>query len=84
MATIVYTMAPAAADYTHTKELEAFSVSFLGRDRNWRKVEIDTDSYRTAYQCDRYRSFLSGVTVLDDPRIVDLDASRQAPTNYKV
>jgi len=80
--TIVFTGAPEAADYSQTKTLETFTVTAYGATKTWRKVEIIADSYRTAYQCDRYGSFLGGCATLDDPREVAYGRGRQAPSNY--
>lgn len=81
--TIVYTTAPEAADYEWlAKSVEVFEHSLFqnARPLTWRKVEITADPYRTAYQCDRYRSFLVGIVTLDDPRVWPL-TGRDAPTN---
>jgi hypothetical protein len=84
--TIVYTRAPQAADYEPTTvQVETFEASCFpgGKPLTWRKVAITNDPYRTAYQCDRYASFLGGWATLDDPREVPLGEGRPAPTNYK-
>lgn len=84
--TTVYTMAPEAADYSQTRTVETFEVPPLykgGKATQWRKVVITTDPYRTAYQCDRYSSFLNGVSTLDDPRTVPLGEGRPAPSNRR-
>jgi L-lactate utilization protein LutB len=82
--TIVYTGAPQDADYEPTtKTIETFEVVLVpgGRSKIWRKVEITNDQYRTAYQCDRYGSFLGGCPTLDDPRTHPIGTGRLAPTN---
>lgn len=82
--TIVYTGAPQGADYEpSTRELEVFEFEDFGRRMMCRKVAITNDAYRTAYQCDRYGSFLGGFATLDDPRKVPLGTGRPAPTNYR-
>lgn len=80
---IVYTMAPEAADYEYSKTLETFEVKVF-RDQPWvfRKVEIQTDEFRTLYQCARYRSFLGGTPWLDDPREIPLGEGRPAPVEF--
>jgi len=83
--TVVYTGAPQAADYEPTtRHVETFecAVHPLAKPRTWRKVEITNDFYRTAYQCDRYRSFLGGCPTLDDPRIFPLGSGRPAPSLF--
>ena len=83
--TIVYTGAPQAADYEpSTKHLESFEYPPCpgAKPKAWRKVEITNDRYRTAYQCDRYRSFLGGCPTLYDPRTQPLGIGRPAPSNY--
>lgn len=80
--TIVFTGAPEAADYAHTTTVEVFDHTEYGHTKTWRKVAIHADPYRTAYQCDRYGSFLGGCPVLDDPRMVPLGTGRNAPTNF--
>lgn len=82
--TIVYTGAPEAADYHTAKTLEVFEcpVFAFGAVKEWRKVAITADAYRTAYQCDRYNSFLGGLATLDDPREVPFGTGRGAPSNY--
>ena len=83
--TVIYTRAPQAADYEPTtKHVETFECPVFpgGKLLTWRKVEITNDPYRTAYQCDRYGSFLGGNATLDDPREVPLGNGRLAPTNY--
>ena len=82
--TIVFTGAPQGADYEPTtKHIETFEAApFLGASvKTWRKVEITNDAYRTAYQCDRYASFLGGCPTLDDPRVRPIGTGRPAPTN---
>jgi len=79
----VYTGAPEAADYSHTKTVETFKAApFPGATpKTWRKVEITEEPYRIAYQCDRYQSFLGGCPTLDDPRTHPIGTGRRAPTN---
>jgi len=81
--TVVFTGAPQAADYSQTTEVETFECAAYpgGKPKAWRKVEINADLYRTAYQCDRYGSFLGGCTTLDDPRTHPIGSGRSAPTN---
>jgi len=82
--TTVFTGAPEAADYSHTKHIETFKAEAFPGDpkpKTWRKVEITADAYRTGYQCDRYWSFLGGCPTLDDPRTHPIGTGRQAPTN---
>jgi len=79
--TIVFTGAVQAFDYSQTTELETFEVTEYGGTKAWRKVEINADPYRTAYQCDRYASSLGGCPVLDDPRTHPLGTGWQAPSN---
>jgi len=82
--TIIFTGAPEAADYAHTEHQEMFTAEAYPGDKRpkaWRKVAITADRYRTAYQCDRYRSFLGGCPTLDDPRTHPVDTGRPAPTN---
>lgn len=86
MTTIVFTTAPQAADYDPTtRHVESFDLAvFPGTTpRTWRKVEITNDAYRTAYQCDRYGSFLGGTPTLDDPRVVPVGTGRPTPSNYR-
>ena len=82
---IVFTGAPEAADYSQSKTLETFEAApFPGASmKTWRKVEITEDSYRIAYQCDRYGSFLGGCPTLDDPRTHPIGTGRPAPTNFR-
>ena len=82
---IIYTGAPQAADYDYTVELEVFQHSTFTGDapRTWRKVKITADSYHTAYQCDRYGSFIGGCPTMDDPRTHLVGTGRPAPTNYQ-
>jgi hypothetical protein len=81
---VVFTGAPEAADYDTAKTLEVFEyvVCVGARPRTWRKVEVEADDYRTAYQCDRYGSFLGGCPTLDDPRTHPLGTGRPAPSNF--
>lgn len=81
--TIVFTGAPRGADYSTTVELETFEAApFPGATaKSWRKVAITNDAYRTAYQCDRYTSFLGGCPTLDDPRTHPIGTGRPAPSN---
>lgn len=83
MTTIVYTGAPEAADYTYATTIEVFECAACpdGTPKTWRKVEITEESYRVAYQCDRYRSFLGGCPTLDDPRTHPIGTGRPAPSN---
>lgn len=84
--TTVYTGAPQGADYEpSTKHIETFEAApFPGATpKVWRKVEITNDAYRTAYQCDRYASFLGGCPTLDDPRTHPIGTGRPAPTNFR-
>lgn len=84
--TVVYTGAPQAADYEPTtKHVESFEHAVCpgAKLKTWRKVEITNDLYRTAYQCDRYGSFIGGCPTLDDPRTVPIGLGRMAPTNYR-
>ena len=83
MKTVVFTGAPEDADYETAKTLETFEHAVCpgAKLKKWRKVEIVNDFYRTAYQCDRYASFLGGLVTLDDPREVPLGTGRPAPTN---
>jgi len=84
--TIVFTGAPEAADYSKTRTVETFECAAYpgGKMKTWRKVEISADAYRTAYQCDRYASFLGGCPTLDDPREFPIGTGRPAPSNiYK-
>lgn len=85
LSTIVFTGAPKAADYEYTQEIETFECStYPGAPvKTWRKVEITIDSWRTAYQCDRYSSFLGGCPTLDDPRTHPLGTGRPAPSNLR-
>ena len=85
MTTIIYTGAPEAADYAHTKTLETFQAAVCPGAplKTWRKVAIEADDYRTAYQCDRYGSFLGGCPTLDDPRDIPLGCGRPAPSNFR-
>lgn len=83
--TTVFTTAPQAADYSRAKQIETFTLppSHEGaRVPTWRKVEITADPYRTGYQCDRYRSFLGGVAIVEDPREKTWFECAQAPSNY--
>ena len=82
--TIVFTGAPECADYHTSKTLEVFECAAYpgGKMKEWRKVAITNDAHRTAYQCDRYGSFLGGCPTLDDPRVVPLGRGRNAPSNY--
>ncbi len=82
--TTVFTGAPQAADYEPTtKHVEEFECAAVvgGKLKTWRRVEITNDPYRTAYQCDRYNSFLGGCATLDDPRTHPIGTGRPAPTN---
>lgn len=81
--TIVFTGAPEAADYAYTTTLETFEAAACPGAplKKWRKVEINIGSYQTAYQCDRYRSFLGGCPTLDDPRTHPIGTGRPAPSN---
>ena len=84
--TIVYTGAPQAADYEPaTQHLESFEAAACpgATMKMWRKVEITNDQYRTAYQCDRYGSFIGGCPTLDDPRTHPIGTGRPAPTNCR-
>lgn len=84
--TIVFTTAPQAADYEPTtKQVETFELAACpgAKPRTWRKVEITNDQYRTAYQCDRYGSFLGGYATLDDPRVIASGYYKPAPTNMR-
>lgn len=82
MTVTVFTTAPEAADYAPTsRSVEEFSLQDFVKARVWRKVEITTEAYRIAYQCDRYASFLGGSATIDDPRKVSLGDRRPAPTN---
>lgn len=84
--TIVFTGAPQGADYEPTtKHIETFEAApFPGaKPKTWRKVEITEEPYRTAYQCDRYTTFLGGCPTLDDPRIFPIGTGRPAPTNFR-
>ena len=84
-ATIVFTGAPEAADYSQSKTVETFQCAACpgAALKTWRKVEITADPYRTAYQCDRYGSFLGGHATLDDPRTHPIGTGRPAPTNHR-
>ena len=74
----VFTTAPEAADYSNT---HAVGDPFESLDSVWREVEITGTPYQQAYQCDRYRSFLSGRVQRGDPRVVGL-LSEPAPSNH--
>lgn len=82
--THVFTGAPKAADYDTTFEVETFECAACpgATPKAWRKVAIVNDAYRTAYQCDRYGSFLGGCPTLDDPRRHPIGTGRPAPTNF--
>jgi hypothetical protein len=82
--TVVFTGAPEAADYGQTTHQETFTAEAYPGDKRrkeWRKVVIEADAYRTAYQCDRYTSFLGGCPTLDDPREHPIGTGRPAPSN---
>lgn len=80
--TIIFTGAPQAADYATTREVEVFCAAYPGGTlKTWRKVAVTNDRYRTAYQCDRYTSFLGGCPTLDDPRTHPIGTGRPAPSN---
>lgn len=84
--TTVFTTAPLAADYEPTtKHIESFEHAAVegAKPRSWRKVEITNDEYRTAYQCDRYDSFLGGYSTLSDPRVISYGYYKPAPTNRR-